>query len=367
MRAAVFHEPGVMVLEDRPIPEVGRGDVLVRMRAASVCGTDLRISRHGHFKIAPGEHRVQGHEMAGEIVAIGDDVTGHAVGDRVAVPPNVGCGRCAFCRRGLNNMCPDYEAFGVSLDGGFQEYLLVPEIAVQRGNVFSLPETVGYAEAALVEPFSCCLRGVRSVGVGPDDDVLVVGAGPIGAFTVLLARLAGARRILVANRSRGRLERMTAFGADTLIDAGGRDLVAAVLAETDGRGVDVAITAASSPQVQADAVQALATHGRLNFFAGLSGTDGPATVPIDTNRVHYKGLTLTGTTGSSNDDYAAALAIVGEGRVDLSGLLTRTFDLDDIAEAFAYASSGAGMKAGISLGSDTFDRPTAREQAGALA
>ncbi len=366
MRAAVFHRPGVVVLQERPVPAVGPGDLLLRVRAASVCGTDLRIHRHGHFKIAPGEHRILGHELAGEIVDVGADVVGFAVGDRVAVPPNVGCGRCRFCRRGLNNMCPDYEAFGVSLDGGFAEYLLVPAFAVQRGNVFRLPAGLGYAEAALVEPFSCCLRGVRAVGVGPDDDVLVVGAGPIGAFTVLLARLAGARRIIVANRSRGRLDRMTGFGADTLIEVGERDLVDAVLAQTDGRGVDVAITTASSPQVQADAVQLLATHGRLNLFAGLSGT---TTATIDTNRVHYRGLTLTGTTGSSNDDYADALRLVGERRVDLSGLLTRTFELADITDAFAYAASGAGLKAGITVGTGTAGTAESMpelEQAGAI-
>ncbi len=361
MKAAVFHEPGVVVVQDRPVPVVGPGDLLVEVRAASVCGTDLRISRHGHFKIAPGQHRVLGHEVAGEIVATGGDVPGYAIGDRVAVTPNVGCGRCGMCRRGLNNMCADYEAFGVSLDGGFADYLLVPAFAVQRGNVFSLPAGLPFAQAALAEPFSCCLRGVRAVDVGPQDDVLVVGAGPIGAFTVILAKLAGARRIMVANRSRGRLDRIAEHGADTLIEVGDRDLVAAVLAETGGRGVDVVITAASSPQVRADAVQLLATHGRVNFFAGLgTGVD----VGVDTNRVHYRGLTLTGTTGSSNADYAQALALIGEQRVDLSALVTRTFALDDIADAFAYAASGAGMKAGITFRTDTFENASELEQAG---
>ena len=355
MKAAVFHEPGVVVVDERPVPAVGSGDLLIKVRAASVCGTDLRISRHGHFKIAPRQHRVLGHEVAGEIVATGGIVEGYAVGDRVSVTPNVGCGRCGMCRRGLNNMCPHYEAFGVSLDGGFAEYLLVPAFAVQRGNVFGLPPGLPFAEAALAEPFSCCLRGVQAVGVGPQDDVLVIGAGPIGAFTVLLARLAGARRILVANRSRGRLDRIAAYGADTLIEVGDRDLVAAVLAETGGRGVDVAITAASSPQVQADAVHLLATHGRVNFFAGLgTGVD----VGVDTNRVHYQGLTLTGTTGSSNADYAQALELIGQRRVDLSALVTRTFALDDIGDAFAYAASGAGMKAGITFGPDTVGTDT---------
>jgi len=356
MKAAVFQQPGSMVVKDIPVPTIADDELLIRVRSASICGTDLRISRHGHFKLAPGQHRVQGHEVAGQIVQVGAEVTGYAEGDRVSVTPNVGCGHCRFCRQGLNNMCPDYEAFGVSLDGGFQEYLRVPAFAVQRGNVFQLPAAVSYQEAALVEPFSCCLRGQEALGVGYEDTVLIVGAGPIGAFNVMLARLAGARKIIVANRSQPRLDRMKEFGADVLINVGEQDLAESVLAETDGAGVDVAITAVSSADVQATAVQLLATHGRVNYFAGLGVA---ADVGIDTNRVHYKGLTLTGTTGSSNADYAKALQLVGQGRVDLSGLVTETFGIEGIAGAFEYAASGAGMKAVVS-----FDGADAAQQNG---
>ena len=182
--------------------------------------------------------------------------------------------------------------------------------------------------------------------MGYEDTVLIVGAGPIGAFNVMLAKLAGAKKIIVANRSQPRLDRMKEFGADVMINVSEQELIAAVMAETDGQGVDVAVTAVSSAEVQSTAVQLLATHGRLNFFAGLGVA---ANVGIDTNRVHYKGLTLTGTTGSSNADYAKALQLVGDGRVDLSGLLTETFSIEDIAGAFEYAASGAGMKAVVSF------------------
>jgi threonine dehydrogenase-like Zn-dependent dehydrogenase len=346
MKAAVFYEPGVMVVEDLPIPTITDEEILIRVRSASICGTDLRISRHGHFKIPTGQHRVQGHEVAGDVVLVGRDVQGFAEGDRVSVTPNVGCGHCRFCRAGLNNMCPDYEAFGVSLDGGFSEYLRIPAFALQHGNVFALPDRLTYAEAALVEPFSCCLRGQNALGVGYDDTVLIVGAGPIGAFNVLLAKLAGAKKIILANRSQPRLDAVAALGADVAINVGERDLIQAVLAETDGQGVDVAISCVSNAQVQSDAVQLLATHGRLNFFAGLGVATG---VPIDTNRVHYKGLTLTGTTGSSNADYAKALQLAGDGRVDLSVLLSQNFGIEDIAHAFDYAASGAGMKASVTF------------------
>lgn len=346
MKAAVFSGPGRIAVDDLPVPDVAADDLLVRVRAASICGTDLRIAKHGHFKLPAGQRRVLGHETAGEVVAVGHRVTGWAEGDRVSITPNVGCGRCPSCRRGLNNMCPDYDAFGITLDGGFAEYLRVPGFAL--GNVFRLPPAVGFREAALVEPFSCCLRGQEAVRVGRDDVVVIVGAGPIGIFNVLLAKLAGARKVIVANRSTPRLDAAKAAGADVLV-AGDDDLAEVVHRETGGAGADVVITCVSDPAVQSAAVDMLGIHGRLNVFAGL-GQGG--TVPIDTNRVHYKGLTVTGTTGSSNADYEQALRLVGDGRVTLAPLVTRTFGLDDITDAMAYAASGAGMKAMVVHGND---------------
>lgn len=346
MKTAVYLEPGRIEVTDLPTPEIREDDLLVKVRAASICGTDLRISKHGHFKIPAGQRRVLGHEVAGDIVAVGPRVAGYAVGDRVTVTPNIGCGLCRFCRAGENSMCPAYEAFGISLDGGFEEYLLVPGFAIARGNVFHIPAGVGYPEAALTEPFSCCYRGQRMLRVGYEDVVLVMGAGPIGTFHIFLAKLAGARKVIVSDLAPARLEAARRSGADVVVDVSSTDLAEAVLAETDGRGADVIVTAVSSPAVQAQAVQLLATHGRLNFFAGL-GAGG--TVEIDTNRVHYKGLTLTGTTGSSNADYRASLELVGDRRVDLAPLVTGTYPIERIHEALEHAVSGSGMKAMVTF------------------
>ncbi|MFE9360511.1 zinc-dependent dehydrogenase [Streptomyces olivaceoviridis] len=352
MKAAVLHEPGSVSVEELPEPAVGADEVLVQVRAASVCGTDLRIFKHGHFKLPAGQARVLGHEVAGDVVAVGGQVAGFHPGMRVSVTPNVGCGRCDMCRHGFNNMCADYEAFGITMDGGFQEFLRVPGFAVQRGNVFELPEGISYAEAALVEPFSCCYSGQQALRVGPEDVVVIAGAGPIGAFHVLLGKLAGARKVIISNRSRPRLDLAARLGADVCVSVRERDLADVVREHTDGRGADVVITAVSDPQVQAQAVDLLATHGRLNYFAGL-GTAG--SVPVDTNKVHYKGLTLTGTTGSTNGDYGRCLQLVGDRRVDLSPVVGQAFELGKIHDAFAYAASGAGMKAMIAFGGDVFD------------
>lgn len=342
MKAAQFHAPGDIRLEDIPEPVAGPDDVVIEVKAASICGTDLRIGKYGHFKLPAGQRRVLGHETSGVVVQAGANVRGYQVGDRVAVTPNVGCGACRFCRRGLNNMCPDYDAFGVTLDGGFEEYMLIPGFALQRGNLFRLPDAVGYEEAALVEPFSCCLRGQQALAVGYEDVVVIVGAGPIGVFHTMLAKLAGAAQIIVSSRPGPRMDAAKAAGADITVDANEQNLTERVMEVTHGRGADVVITCVSDPAVQTEAVNLLATHGRLNFFAGL-GQGG--TVPIDTNRLHYNGLVLTGTTGSSNADYEQALRLVSDGRAAIGQLISRTFGVEDIHKAFSYAASGKGMKA----------------------
>jgi threonine dehydrogenase-like Zn-dependent dehydrogenase len=344
VKAARLHSPGNITVDEIPTPIAGAGDIVIKVRAASICGTDRRIAANGHFKLQDGTPRVLGHEFAGEITEAGSEVVGYAVGDRVSVTPNVGCGRCANCLVGLNNMCPSYEAFGITMDGGFQEYVRIPGFAINRGNVFHLPGSVTYAEAALVEPLSCCYNAVSKLGVGPSTTVLIMGAGPIGACHVMLSKLYGARKIIVSNNRQPRLDFAASVGADVLVNLTERDLATAVDEETGGRGIDVALTCVSKPEVQAQAVQLLATHGRVNFFAGLGKAQ---TVPLDTNRVHYQGLTLTGTTGSSNSDYAESLWLVGERRLDLSPLVSQTFTLDDIEKAMAYAGSGQGMKAMI--------------------
>lgn len=352
MKAAVLHAPGELSVEDVPTPSPGPGDLLIRVRAASICGTDLRIYRHGHFKLPRGVPRVLGHEVAGDIVAVGGDVAGYTLGQRVSVTPNVGCGRCAACLRGLNNMCPDYEAFGITLDGAFAEYLLVPGFAVARGNVFHLPKPMSYLEAALTEPFSCCFRGQRAVDVSFGDSVVIIGAGPIGIFHTMLARVAGAAQIIVANSSQHRLEVAKRYGADRTVDVSTTSLADSVRAATRGRGADVVIVTASVASAQTEAVHLLAAHGRMNVFAGVGGG---GTAELDTNRVHYGELTVTGTTGSSNSDYTASLDLVSEGRVSLAGLVSATFPLGRIADAFAHSAGRLGMKAAFVADDDISD------------
>lgn len=344
MKAAVYHKPADIAVEERDVYEIRDDEMLLRTRAASICGTDLRIFKAGHFKIPGGSSRVLGHEVSGEIAKVGSLVRGFREGMRVSFTPNIGCGRCEMCRQGYNNMCPDYEAFGISVDGGFQEYMVVPNMAIRGGNVFEVAENLSFEEAAVVEPLSCCYNAFSGLKVTPEDTVLVIGPGPIGACFVQLAKAFGARKIIVAGRRDERLREMERFGADITVNSRDKDLKAEIDRITAGRGMDVVITAASSPELQPLAVELLATHGRVNFFGGLpKGT----LAEIDTNRVHYRGLTLTGTTGSSNEDYYRSMQLVANGQINVRDIVSHRFPIDDIGAAFALAQTGTVMKSMI--------------------
>ena len=349
MRAAVFHEPGRIEVRDRDEPVIAADDVLVRVRAASICGTDLRIMRHGHFKIPAGTPRVLGHEVAGEIAAIGADVTDFRVGDRVSVTPNVGCGHCDMCRRGLNQLCPTYDAFGITLDGGFEQYMRVPGWVLDRGNLHAVPAGMSFDVAALMEPAACCLHGQRAVNVGPGDDVLIIGAGPIGCLHTVIAKRRAARRVIVANRRQSRLDIAGLLGADDLVNVTERDLHEEVMRLTDGRGVDVVITCVSDPAVIASATDLLARLGRLNVFSGLGDAARPQ---IDVNALHYRELVMTGTTGASNTDYRDVLDMFSGGDIDLTPIISGRFSVDEIHGALEHAASGAGMKPLIAFEGD---------------
>ena len=341
MKAAVYSQPGQIDIVDRAKPTIRDDELLLKVRASSVCGTDLRIFKGGHFKITEGVDRVLGHELAGEIAEVGAYVSGWKVGQRISVTPNIGCGHCHMCRKGYNNMCPDYEAFGISLDGGFQQYMVVPSIAIRGGNLFEIPQNLSYEEAAVVEPLSCCYNAWRGLTVTPEDSVLVIGPGPIGACFIQLAKNWGSRQVIAVGRRDSRLAEIQKFGADVLINSARQDLLEEVMRVTDGRGVDVVITAASAPELQNLAIQLLARHGRVNFFGGLKkGT----LVELDSNRIHYWGLTVLGTTGSSNEDYAASMRLVENGQVNVKDIISHSYGLEETREAFEFAQSGMGMK-----------------------
>jgi len=342
MLAVVYHGPNDLRVEERVRPVISDDEVLLKVNQAGICGTDLRIIHGGHRMYPPGTIRIPGHEVVGEIVEVGANVRGVIVGERVIVAPNWGCGHCRQCVTGNNNRCANYGAVGITEDGAFAEYMRIPAAAILQGNLIPLDSNTDPALAALVEPLACVLRGQTALHITPDDTVLIMGAGPIGILHVLLARLHGARRIVVSDPHPERLAKAQAAGADRLVKAGADDLSAIIQDETHGEGADVIITAAPAALAQESAVQLAAIGGRINFFGGLP-KDRP-TISLDSNRVHYKEIIVTGSTGCSTSDCRRAAAIVSSGRLDLAQVVTGRYPLREALDAFAVAESGVALK-----------------------
>jgi L-iditol 2-dehydrogenase len=230
----------------------------------------------------------------------------------------------------------------VSLDGGFAEYMRITEDAICQGNVVQVPDGVPDHVAALAEPLSCCLNGQEALAVGPDDVVLIVGAGPIGQIHVQLAKLRGARTVIASDFSDERLAQAGANGADMLVNAARDDLLSAVRAASGGLGADAILIAAAAPEAQEQALEWAAARGRINYFGGLA-KDQPH-IRFNANLVHYKQLIVTGTTGSNMRQYRAAMNLVGAGRVHLESLARTRLPLERIEEGLARAQSGQEMR-----------------------
>ncbi len=351
MLAAVYHGPKDLRVEARPVPLIGPRELLLKTDSASLCATDFRIFDGSHRMYGPGTIRVPGHETVGTIAELGQDVSGFAIGQRVFIAPNVGCGRCRQCLGGRNNLCANYDAFGITLDGAFAEFMKVTAPAIEQGNVIPLPPDVDSASAALSEPLACVLRGQDAVNVGENDVVLILGAGPIGLIHVLLARSRGARRIVISDQIPERLEKALAFGAGRAVNFLREDVEGVVAEETRGEGADVVIVAAPVHKAQEQAPRLAAIGGRINLFAGLPKEQ--PTIELNSNMVHYKELMITGTTACSTRDCHRAVELVTSENIDLSGLISERLPLHKAGMAFDIARDGKHLKVVLQSGSTT--------------
>jgi L-iditol 2-dehydrogenase len=350
MKVLRYHAPGDVRVEDADEPSVGPGQLKLRVRNCSTCGTDVKILRHGHHHIRPP--RIMGHEIAGEVVEVGANVGPSAdgrpwsIGDRVQVIAAVPCGRCPDCLRGWMTICPNQTSIGYQYEGGFAEYLIVPEEVLRVDGLNRIPDGVGFDEASVAEPFACAINAQELARVGPGDDVVVLGAGPIGCIHVRLARARGAARVFLVELNRERLDMSAAVVApDATICGSEVDPIEKVLELTGGRGVDVAITAAASGKAQEDALRMVARRGRLSFFGGLP-KDHP-TITLDSNLVHYRELTIVGANGSSPAHNKQALALIASGEVPVKDLITHRLPLDGVLDAIGIVSRGEGIKVTI--------------------
>ncbi len=345
MNVARLYAPGDLRVEDAPVPEAGPGDLVIRVRTCSTCGTDAKIFRFGHHHISLP--RVLGHEVAGEIAAVGPEVGGRdgdrwSEGDRVQIIAAIPDGICFFCRRGQHTVCEDLESIGYQYDGGFAEFMRVPAKVRSVDGVNRVPEHVPFEQASLTEPLACVLNGQELAQVGDGDSVVILGAGPIGCLHVRLARARGARTVVLVDVNRGRLDLAARAEPDASIDSTKDDPIDAVRKMTDGRGADVVITATGVGVAQEQALEMTAPRGRISLFGGLPRDD--STIRFDSNLVHYGELSVFGAYGSAPRHNREALALIADGKVRVDDLITHRMPLVDVNRAIETVVSGEGLK-----------------------
>lgn len=328
-----------LVLQEIPVPEISESEILIKVKAASICGTDVRMYQNGANGVSEERPLTLGHEFAGDIAKVGDKVTAYHVGQKVSVAPNIGCGTCDLCVSGQTHLCSEYQAFGVTMDGGFAEYVKVPKEAIAQGNVAVLDEDISYQEAALVEPLSCVYNGNKLMNARPGDDYLIIGMGPIGIMHIMVAKVLGAGKIFVNDLSAERLEKAKELFPDVIPVFGD---VMEGLKDHGKNGVDVCIIAAPAAAAQAQSLGYMNMNGKILYFGGLP--KDREMVTINTNLIHYKQLSIYGCTKQSVYEYRLCAKMVNDRRIPLELIMSDTYPIESFNQALANAAAAKGLK-----------------------
>ncbi len=325
--------PGQLEIQELERPVTSEGDVLLRMRACGVCGTDVKTYLRGHPLIKPGS--VLGHEIAGEVVeSVHPDFT---VGQRVAVAPYAPCGECRSCRRGRPSLCTNRGEAYVQ-PGGFSEYIRIPKRLVDVG-MQELPADMSYELATLAEPLACCLHGLDALRLPANGTLLIIGDGPMGLMQAAIARAYNVSKVILVGMTPHRLE-FAREVADVVIDGSQQDAVSEVLAH-EPDGVDGVMASVASLDALEQGMRLVSSGGTLNVFAGMPKD---ASYAFDLKRIHYDEVSVVGTFGFGPDDFTKALSLLGEHGGRLEGLITHRADLIETEAALRAAGEQAGIK-----------------------
>jgi 2-desacetyl-2-hydroxyethyl bacteriochlorophyllide A dehydrogenase len=339
MRRALLQAPNDLVIEEVSIPELSAGDVLLRVDAALLCGTDVRIFNGTKTKNV-SLPSVLGHEFAGTVVDVNGQLPdGLNTGDQVCVYPLLPCGECAACRRGHENICQHREAFGYQHPGGLSEFIRVPARAVK--NLVPLPG-VPAREAAIVEPMACALNGQQLARIGASEALLVSGCGPLGQMHIRLARAMGVKRIAAVDPVAERRDLAVTSGAD-LVLAPGEDTVAELKDWSDG-GLDALIMAVGRTDALEPYLPILGPGARVSVFAGFASADK---IAVTANDIHYNEWTFVGASSCRLDGFHTVADLISSGKVVVSDLLGSVLPLEKTEEAIGLVQAAADMRVGV--------------------
>ena len=333
MRAAVYHGKNDVRVESVPVPQIGPGEILVRVHTCGICGTDLK-------KISTGSHsapRIFGHEIAGQVAAIDAGVTNFKVGDRVMAFHHIPCGDCYYCERKVFAQCPTYKKVGVTAGhepsgGGFSEYVRVMDWIVRKG-VVKIPDNVSYEQASYIEPVNTCLKGIETLQIRKGETVLVIGQGPIGIILALLAKRAGGR-VITSDLYSERLTIAKSLGINEVLKGKG-DLLSQVRGLTEGRGADAVIVAVASNALIQPALDATRPGGRVLLFAQTVRSEAQ----FDPSSVCMDEKTLLGSYSASVDLQNLSADFVFNSGIDLTRLISHRFPLEQAIQGLELAAN----------------------------
>ncbi len=327
MQAALWYGPEEVRVEETEVPQIGPREILVKIGVALTCGTDFKLFRRGHALLVKKLPAPFGHEMAGTVAEVGSEITKFKVGDRVAAANSAPCDECFFCRKGQKNLCENLEF----LNGAYAEYIRIPARIVEK-NLYRIPDSLSFRDAALAEPLACALRSIETYQISPGESLCIIGAGPCALLFVQLAKLYGAKVICVS-RTPSKLEVAKQLGADhvfsTLYTHNIREVVKAVA--NDGYGPDVTIDAAGQPETWELALSLVRKGGRVSFYGGCKGG---TTASIDTHKVHYEEIQMAGVFHHTPEYYARALKLISEGKIKIDPLIAGERRLSEINQIF---------------------------------
>jgi len=341
VKAAVIQKPGVIEIQEVQTPEPAEGEVLLKIEACALCGTDQRVlSGEKHVDVP-----IVGHEITARVHKLGPGVKGVNKGDRCAVQTVIGCGYCPMCNIHRENLCENtFKAIGYQFNGGFAEYMIMPKAGVDQGCLIPVPEELPAEVGTLIEPLSCCVNGMNYIPMEDMDHVVVFGGGIIGVLNSLVARARGVGCVTIMDVSQERLDLHKRLGlpVDNLIHSGKVDPVEWVMDHTGGRGAGAVVVAASVKSLVHLGMKVLARGGHLSIFAGMPKSDPIES--IDLNLIHYNEFNIHGATSSAHDQYLTARDFLVSGKIRGEQLVTHRFKLDDFDDAVrtqADPSTGA--------------------------
>jgi len=340
-KSAVWESPNKLMVKELAIPQVGQRELLIKVHACAICGSDLRTLKHGNPRVQSGQ--IVGHEISGTVVKVGAEVTKFKVGDRLSIGADVPCGKCIHCLSGRANCCDTNYAIGHQFEGGFCEYMLLNELVVSFGPVKVLSANTNMDDAALAEPLACCINGYERCHMNEGKSIVVFGAGPIGLMLCMLGFEYRASKIILIDPNQKRLDfAKNRVGNIITLCPSEMNVVSEVMSLTEGTGADLIFTACPSVEAHEQAIQMVAKRGVVNLFGGLPA--GSKHIVLDSNYIHYREAYITGSHGSTPEQHAKAVDLIESGRISVKDLITHRFGIDDVNAAYECAASGEAIK-----------------------